>query len=363
MMSFENTYSAVFMVYRLLGLVPFPYHFKSITSSQNIELNSRNFFGHKQKWNLTLEILYFICVLALELSILVLSCLSCYLHTVKNDLNLFNASHMVIVFALRVFFVAATVETYFKRNLQVKILINLYEIDRVFARELNLSIDYHPLKRQILVAFLKFMIAFVVAFVIFARFAVVATDPYPIYIRLSYAFYPLIKAALVGSKYITYATLIHYRIEAMHGIFDSFEIGVDKQSNHDDELFEFRCMIHLRWIYSRIYDTVQMANDSFEWTISMGFSVALIDSSLMLFHAFDDIFEPSKRSTILTSFNWIPFFLHHLFFMGMIIKAANRIGKQAKSVAHKVHLLGSRGQILDDLHNFVSSTAILFLIQ
>lgn len=127
-MCFENTYNAVFLVYRVLGLVPFPFHLKSITNPPGTIPSNQ-----QQKWNILIEILCFICIFSLELCILIFKCMTCYKDSLTHGLNLINASHMAIVFTVRAIAIVGTVETYLKRNSQVKILTNLYEIDRFFV--------------------------------------------------------------------------------------------------------------------------------------------------------------------------------------------------------------------------------------
>lgn len=149
----------------------------------------------------------------------------------------------------------------------------------------------------------------------------------------------------------------------MHEILDtnllikrsnSFEICVDEQGSYDDETFEFQRMIYLRWIYSKLYDTVQMANVNFELSISTAFSVSLIDCSLMIFHAFDDTLEPPNRFTLFQSYNWLAFFFHHVFFMGFIIKMANCVVVEAEKLAYTVYWISSSTTVSDYLQDFVS---------
>lgn len=357
-MSFKDSYSAVFMVYRVFALAPFQFHFEAITYAQNVPSNDK-----RQKWNCKAELLYFVCMIAWELCMLVFTSISCYKHSLSFNQNFFNASHMVVVFTFRAFVVVTTVESYLKQNVQVKIMANLYEIDRVFAEKLNYSVNYHRLKRQIVIAFLKWMSILFTAISTYVIITLLWISTHSDFMDWLCGLYPLIGAALIGSKYITHVILINSRIEAMHEILDSnllikrtnsIEICTDEEGNRDDEEFEFQRMIYLRWIYSKLYDTVQMTNDSFEWMISMGFSVALIDCSLMMFHAYDDTLEPPNRFTVLRSYSWLVFFVHHVFFMGFIIKMANGVVAEAEKLAHKVHCIGSNAIVLDDLQDFVS---------
>lgn len=170
-MSFDDSNGAVFMVYRVFGLVPFQFHLKTISNPQNTILNQK-----RQKWNFLVETLYFVCIIASELCMLVYYCIFCYRSSLIFSLNPLNASHLVIVFTLRAFIVVTTVETYLKRDVQVKILFNLCDIDRVFVEKLNLTINYERLRRQILNAFLEWTFILVILISTFIILTFISTD-------------------------------------------------------------------------------------------------------------------------------------------------------------------------------------------
>lgn len=60
------------------------------------------------------------------------------------------------MFTIRILAIIITIETYCKRHVQVKIMKKFHEIDRNFAENLNLEINYHRLRRQIALQLLQF---------------------------------------------------------------------------------------------------------------------------------------------------------------------------------------------------------------
>lgn len=72
-MSFEDSHGTVFMVYRVLGLVPFKFHLKPLTKS------------HSQKWCLIGEHAWFVCMLILELYMLIHTCILCWNRSEQID--------------------------------------------------------------------------------------------------------------------------------------------------------------------------------------------------------------------------------------------------------------------------------------
>lgn len=344
------------MVYRIFGLVPFQFHFESFTKSQiNISKDSR------QNVRSIGEHLWFICLLLAELYMLIHCSIMCYNHSIKVSFDVYRTLHFSIVFTIRALLIVITIESYCKRNVQVKIMENFRKIDRNFAEKLKLEINYYRLRRQIAISFL------ITIFIYIATMAMLVpsywNESFDQKMLALFVVYPLLKRSLSGSRYITYALLVKYRIEAMHEILDSnlllaqqnsIEICLDQQIYNDNEAFEMRRMINLRQIFSKIYDTVQLVNNSFNWSISVNFPINVFDISVAVFSAFDRIVKPENLSVIYVSYSWIPLALHYVFSLVAIIQMANSLNKEVDKLTHKLHRIQSCAIESDELQDFVS---------
>lgn len=215
-MSFDASYNVVFMVYRILGLVPFKFHFHSITAGP---LRSG---WRKVCWSFA-ENLWFACLLLYELYNLKLSSIWWYnAYACPSKVDTFNAFRTVMAVIFRLCIVITTVETYCTRHLHTNILSNLHEIDRQFAQKLKLQINYQRLQRTIFIAFLKWIPIYILAasiFIVNHSMKTQITIKYIATLMLSY--YPLFKQALFNATYISYAILIRHRIQAMNQVLDS----------------------------------------------------------------------------------------------------------------------------------------------
>lgn len=354
-MSFENVHSAIFMVYRAFGLVPFQFHFKSITKSQR---------NPSKKWKkhvyLISELLWFICLLLLELYWLIESAMACYGHSIRLSFDIYNTFHFSVAFSARVLLIVITIESYCKRNVQVKIMNDLYEIDRIFADKLKLKMNYYRLRRQIGMAFLSAIFIYIVT--LFLLIFLYWNDAYDQFL-IPFTVYTFFKRALSGSCHITYALFVKYRIEAMHEVLDSnlilaqqnsIEICIDRQRCNDMEAFELRRMVYLWEIFSKIYDIVQLINCRFKWSISVNFPINTFDISVAVFAALNRIVKPANPSIVVyASFSWALVVLLSTFSMGSIIQAANCLSKEADKLAQNLHRIRSCDIDSDELQDLV----------
>lgn len=355
-MSFEDAHRTVFMVYRVFGLVPFQFHLESSLESQKTI---------PKKWRrnvrLIVEHLWFISMLLIELYILIHTCMLCYDHSIKVSFDVYRTLHFSIVFTIRSLIILITIESYFKRNVQVQIMNNFREIDRKFSEKLDFEINYHRLRRQIANSFLfrVFMYITAIALLVPAYW----NESFEQKMLAMFVIYALMKRSLSASSYTTYALLVKCRIEAMHEIFDnnlllvqqnSVEICRDQQTSNDREAFELRRMINLQRIFSKIHDTVQLLNNSFRWSISVNFTINVFDISVAVFSAFDKVMDSLNAHVIYVSYTWAPLALHYVFSLVTIIQAANSLNKEADKLAHQIHRIQSCGIESDELRDLVS---------
>lgn len=353
-MSFVDSYKSVFTVYRIFGLVPFNFHLHLLsTNPQSPSSNENRKFGF-----------WFICLFSIELFILVYSSILWH-RSYTNDNDSFNIFRWSMVVAIRICIIVITFESYRHQRTQLKILNQLHEIDRIFSEKLNLQINYHRLKRSIFVDFSKWISVCVIDVLIL--FAAVCFEETTIedYVRLMAPLYPLFKKAMLGSVYVTYAILIKHRIQAVLQVLDSslllphdstFEIPIDRESLSEYEAFEFRRLIHLWQLFPRIYDTIQLINDTFKWSSSMNFFVNVFDICSSIFHYFGKSPEDSHQTYNVNIISYIEcaFICYYVFCFGAIIQMANALTAEADKIAPKIHRLILGGIVSDDLQEFVS---------
>lgn len=352
MMSCADVNAAVFLVYRVFGLLPFRFH---LESKKNISK------GWQENVRLCGEHLWFIFMLLIEIYMLIHTCILCYNHSIYISFDVYRTLHFSIVFTIRALVIVITIESYCKRNIQAQIMNNFHEIDRKFVEELNLENNYCRLQRQIAISF-----SITVFIHILAIFILVPTywnESFDQQLLGLFVIYPLLKRSLSGSIYIIYALLVQHRIKAMHEIFDSnllliqqnsIEICVDQQICNDNEAFEMRRMINLQWIFLKIYDTVQLINNSFKWSISVNFPINVFDISVAVFSVFDKIVKPDNPHVIYVSYSWAPLVLQYVLSLITVIQAAHSLNKDADKLAYQIHRIQSCCVESDELKNFVS---------
>lgn len=352
-MPFEDGHSTFFMVYRVFGLVPFQFRFES---QNNISKDWR-----QSVRLVVVEHLWYVCLLLAELYMLIHCCMICYNHSIKVSFDIYRTLHFSIVFTIRALLIIITIDSYCKRNVQAKIMNNFCEIDRNFSEKLNLEINYDRLRHQIAISFLITIFIYTVTMVMLVPSY--WNESFEQKLLALFVVYPLLKRSLCGSCFITYAIFVKFRIEAMHEILDgnlllaqqnSIEICLDQQIYNDNEAFEMRRMINLRQIFIQIYDTVQLINNSFKWSISANFPINVFDISVALFSALDRIVKPEHLSVIYISYSWIPLAFHYVFSLVIIIQMANSLNEEANKLAHKIHRIQTCGIKLDALQDFVS---------
>lgn len=109
-MSFEGSYNGVFVVYRAFGLVPFKFHFRSIT------MEPVPYVGQKICL-LLIENLWFICMLSFELYNLISVLITRYQFLVKCEcLNAFVGFRFLMTLIFRGCVIVITLDSYFSNG-------------------------------------------------------------------------------------------------------------------------------------------------------------------------------------------------------------------------------------------------------
>lgn len=352
-MSFEDSHRTVFMVYRVLGLVPSQFHLESLTES-----NSKKWWRNVR---LNGEHLWFVCILILELYMLIHTCILCYNHSIKISFDVYRTLHFSIVFTIRMLVIVITIESYCKRNSQAKILQNFREIDRKFTEKLNFEMNYDRLRHEIAISFSITIVIYIAAMALLIPSY--WNESFTQQMLALFVIYPLLKRSLSGARYMTYALLAKYRIAAMHEILNSnlllvqqnsIEVCLDQQMSDDNETFELHRIINLQMIFSQIYDTVQLINNSFKWSISANFPINVFDISVAIFSAFDKVMAPENPHVIYISYSWAPLALHYVFSLVTIVQTADALNREADKLAHQIHRIQSCGIKSEALTDLVS---------
>lgn len=244
----------------------------------------------------------------------------------------------------------------------MRILNHLHEIDRIFAQKLHLQINYHRLRRLIVVTFLTWIsiciLGVSISVSVLIPFATVEEK-----LRIVLSLYSVLKQIVFGSTYITYAILVRHRIQAMHEILDknslltqetAINISIDCKNPNEHEAFEFRRLIHLWRLFPLVYDAVQSINHTFKWSISMYIFVNVFNFCVVGFDYIRKIYESIDEDRKIIFFFSVPLLFYCMFLFGAIIQMANSVAKEADKIAPKIHRLSSSGTISDDLQHFVS---------
>lgn len=343
------------MVYRIFGLIPFPFHYQSISTSAYKKWKPYFEFAEK---------LWLVCLILFEFYSLVFNSNLVYQHfSHSNGMNSYYIFRKFIVFTIHASVVVITLESYRHRNVQVEIIRQLQEIDLIFAQKLKLQIDYQRLKRSIFVAFLKWTSVYTIMILILSTIYIlenVSTGKDPRYLLWMY---PLTKKAFFASAYTTYVILIEHRIQAMHQVFDTnlllvneskFEISIDQASHSEYEAFELQRLVHLWRLYPHIHATIQCINDTFKWSVSIIFLTDILDISQLLFYTFETMNGSMSGLKINLTCYSVAFIGYYLFAFATFTRLANSLAKEAEKIPPKIHRLILDGAISEPFQDFVS---------
>lgn len=354
-MRFEDTYAIVFSIYRVLGLVP----------SQFNRLQTQNFtvvIKNRHRFYSIVEYFWIICLLIFEFYILIYSLILCYQYILHVHVTLYVGFDVFILTMMRTLVIIITVESFGKRNVQVNILNNLFEIDTIFMQNLNFNIDYSQSRRSIRNNFLKWcgVYIFTESFLIGMNLYEGANGLQDFLLLFGN---PLLKLTLSGSKYITFALLIKCRIDAMHETMtpNSFSMQTNSTQTFNhlqqftiDQNIELHRMISLWQIFNKMHETIKLINYNFNWSISIHFSVEILSTCAILFHILDYILGPPNRFFLISAITFGIYLTYHVFRVGILIQIAHCTAEAVGLLAHKVHRLSANGRASDGLQHFVS---------
>lgn len=346
-MLFEDSYRSLFIFYRIFVIAP---------SSRFFNLNKTT-ENHVRKCSEILpsitEHIWIICILAYEFCILIRNFDDLAQNFSLNNLNLYLVFSFIIESLYFIILIIATIESYCQRNVQVQILSNLNEIDRFFETNLNWNINYVRLKRLIQMAFYKWTLFYIISNLILVWF-------YP-YARLLHNLYEMVKEMLIASKYITFAILIKYRIKAMHEVLShdhKHELRwahriFNRNRPINIEATESQRMIDLWHIFGKLYETVQLTNESFKWTISSKFTCDILSACSVLFRLLHYLYGPPDRFYLPEVIAYVVYLVINVIDFGFVVYMAHCVSEEANHLVNEIHRLKSNRAVSEELQNFV----------
>lgn len=363
----SDSYSVLFMLYRIFGIIPFNFHFQSFSPASHIPL----YFNKKRKLLLlSIEKFWTICLLLFELYNLIHSSILWYTtYLTSNNINTFNIFRTMTAVSFRICVITMTIELHCKRHVQVEIFRMFHEIDRIFAQKLQLQINYHRLRRCVVVACLKWLsICILIMSISFAsKFQPGKTAQN---LRMLLSLYLVLKQIVFGSVYITYVILIRHRIRAIHEVLDRNLLLTQQHATveglfaldqrNEYEAFEFRRLVQLWRLFPQVYATVQLVNHTFKWSISIYIFVNVFNFCVVVFDYVREIWgliDEDGLNTVLYSTSLI-FYCMYLF--GVIIHMANSVANDGEKIASKIHRVSLCG-VSEDLLHFVSRFESIFV--
>lgn len=285
-------------------------------------------------------------------------------HTVHRAINLLSVSKALIFIAPRILHLIITIETIWKRNHHEIILDQLHEIDGIFEKNLYLQLNCHGLKQSIRKYFLKWIA--IIPILIITDFYIWNVYGLIYVVLLDYSY---IKLILNGSQYSTYAILVWHRIEAMHEALDhnlmqvlqelEFESAfvVVGQRSDDNETFQRQFLINLRQISNKIYETIELMNATFKWSISLNISVDKFTVAMVSFGHLQCILDSKYENNTIVNFCglaiYTSYYVHRL---ALLISISNSVAESANLVAAKTHQISLSRVVTDELKDLVRKT-------
>lgn len=329
-MSFEKTYRIVFLFCEIFGMIPYRY--------ENL---NKNVIDTKKTNEIFILLKYgwLFGLLAFEFYILIYSIIVCYEYVLVTKVTLYTGLDVFILTTFRILLIIITLESFIKRNAQIKILNNLCELDDIFMRRLNVNINYKKLGRLVRFVFLKWFSIYILTEILLI-WLTLYEEANSILIFLILFVYPLFKLTLNGSKYVTFVHLIKFRIEAMYQALNNFvlqtELNVD-----DPKRIELNRMLDLWNIYNKIYETVHLINYSFSWSFSINFSVEILAVCAVLFHVLDYILGEPNRFAVISLVSFGTYLFYYVFRVIMLIQITHSAAEKVDIFASKIHRLSS----------------------
>lgn len=359
-MLFEDTYRFILVIYSIFALSPFRllYHKFGIKSQHN------NSSKKSPKCVISIAAnIWTIGILSLELCWLIYSSKYDVYTTIRKTINLLGASKAVIWIIPRILHIIITIETICKRNQNAQILDNLYEIDEILAEKLCLHMNYHRLRKSIEIELIRWIL--IVPFLLLMN--VYAWDVYGLIYVISLV-YSHIKLILNGSQYATYAILITHRIEAMHEVLDAsrmqilkkqeFNLLLQRDIDNDDDNIEtsdLQRLIHLRQIFAKIYDTIELMNDNFKWSISLNISIDIFVLAQTIFGHLQWFLDAKyENKGTINFYVFVTYTFYYVYRLALLIHMGNSVAESASRLAGQVHQFSLCTMISDACKDLVS---------
>lgn len=295
---------------------------------------------------IALELLWLLILIFFEFYILIYSLFVCYQYLQLTKITLYTGLDIFILTTFRVLCIIITLESFMKRKIHTKILNSLRKVDNIFTNQLNERIDYALLGRLIIVMFVKWFSIYIF------------TDTFLIWLTLSEGansisifillfVYPLFKLTLNGSKFMIFAHLIKFRIDAMHRALSNCNQTDENAHLSFNNIqyvapinrYHLNHMQHLWHIYNRIYDIVQLVNNGFVWSFSINFSIEILAVCAVLYRVLDHILGPPNRFPITTIIPFIVYLCYYLFRVVMLIRIAHNVASDVDNFANRIQTL------------------------
>lgn len=344
-MSLEGSYRSLLTVYRIFAIAH---------SDRDFNFNQLSQGRTRIYWQIVVlifEYFWLICVLTYEFCVFIPFYDDLKQNIAEHELTLYIAIAFLTEFSYFIILIIATIESYCQRNVQVQILSNLNEIDRFFATKLNWNINYNRLKYSIQMNFIKLALFYIIGNCVLVWFYADA--------RSLYNLYQMTKEVIIASKYITFAILIRYRIEAMHRVLsDDFRWAVriifNRNQSTNVEITEFQRIIDIWQIFCKLFETVQSMNESFKWTISLTLSCDIFSACVELFRLLHYIYGPPDRFYAPEFIAYLVYLIIDVIHFSMFVHMANCVAEEADNLAKEIHRLKSNCAVSEELQNFVS---------
>lgn len=121
-----------------------------------------------------------------------------------------------------------------------------------------------------------------------------------------------------------------------------------------DVQLSMRRMIDFQKIFCKIFDTIQLSNDSFKWFISLMYTCEIIGSCTPLFRILHCVWGSVDQFDKSDFLKFCVYFFVNVFDFGLFVNMANRIAVEANNVANAIFHLHSNNAASDELQNLVS---------
>lgn len=355
---FEEKFRFIFIIYSFFGLSPF----RLLYLKFGTNLQAYNPCKNRKKWFSFAECIWILGIITLEIYALIFASKFDMTDAMRKKFDLLAASKFVIFTIPRILHLIITLETIWKRNDHEIIHGHLHEIDEILEKHLCFRLNCHRLKQSIRNDFLRWIC--IIPFLILTNYHIWNVFGSIYVFLLDYSYMKLI---LNGSQYTTYGILVRHRIEAMHEALETnlmqalqkleFEsiFGDGQHSDDGNEPSERQCLIHLQQIYNKIYDTIELMNATFKWSMSLNISIDIFTVALVCFGHLQWFLDPTYENGTATNFyGFVTYTSYYAFRLRLVIGMCNSIAESSSSIAAKIHQITlSSNTVTDEMKDMV----------